>query len=713
MDNIIITKAFIPSLPGDFSGGCIQLNTKEFADQLTARLSASYGYNTQTTFQDFETYQGGDLDFVGIDDGTRELPEEIKKVPDSQKIIEGGQFGGGFTAEEIEKFGESFKNVWTPTMKKAPVNQSYSFSLGNQADVARRPLGYIASLTYKNSYSFHEEERFYYINGPQGLEARHHYQDFKVSELSVLWGGVLNTTFKLSPQHKIGLKSTYTRTAENEVRSYGMYPNRDHNLDEIATRLRWVERSLLSTELSGDHQLLALLSKLSWRTTYSLATRKEPDTRETLYESDIGRNSYRLADESNSGSRFFSNLTDNNYDLALNWEIPFKQWSSLPSKLKMGANLVYKDRQMDSRRFRFKPQDFNQVNIYQAPENIFSPQNIHEGGFMLEEDTRSTDNYEGQHTIGAGYAMVDMPLSSSIRFIAGARLERSHQEVTTFDLFNPDSDPVVGKVQTTDILPSLNLTYKLNPQMNLRAGLSQTVSRPSFRELSFFEFTDVGGHAVVGNPELRRARILNCDLRWEWYPNLGENISLALLYKHFNDPIEQTLLNATELTTSWQNAKNAYNYGLEFEVRKNLDQLSSSLSNFTLTGNVALIRSNVELHPRGLETTKERALQGQSPYVVNLMLEYKQPRIGSELSAMYNVSGPRIAEVGIAGTPDSYEQPFHKLDLSLSQPVWRHIYMKFTAGNILNSEVRFTQGDEDQRFYHKGRSFSFGISYSL
>jgi TonB-dependent receptor len=309
--------------------------------------------------------------------------------------------------------------------------------------------------------------------------------------------------------------------------------------------------------------------------------------------------------------------------------------------------------------------------------------------------------------------MVDIPLSKTIRLVAGARLERSEQEVTTFDLFNPSASPIIGEVRTTDLLPSLNLTCKLRPNSNLRMGLSRTVSRPSFRELSQFEFTDVGGHAVVGNPSLKRARIQNYDLRWEWYPDLGENVSVALLYKYFNNPIEQTLLNATELTTSWQNAKSAYTYGLEIEARKRLDLLSPVLADLTVTGNVSLIRSNVELYPRGLETSKERALQGQSPYVVNLMMEYRRPRSGSEVSAMYNVFGPRIAEVGIAGTPDIYEEPFHKLDLVLAQSIWKGVRLKLSAGNLLDPEVRFTQGDKDQRFYRKGRSFSLGMSYSL
>jgi outer membrane receptor protein involved in Fe transport len=713
LDNVVITKAFIPSLPGDFAGGCIQLTTKEFAEQLTARASVSAGYNSLTTFKNFKTYRGGGLDLLGFDDGTRAMPGIVEEASRDQKIIEGGQFGGGFTASEIEAFGEAFRNVWSPISIKAPADQSLSFSLGNQIRLFDRPLGFSASLTHKNSYSFRDEERFYYINGAEGLEARHHYQDFQVSKLSVLWGGVFNTSYKISPAHKIGIKTTYTRTADDEVRTYAMLPNRDHNLDEICTRLRWVERGLLSSELSGEHQIGLFGSRMNWRVTYSLATRDEPDTRETLYESDIGVNDYRLADESNSGSRFFSYLRDHNFDMGFGWKIPFNPVSRLPGKLEFGGNYVFKDREIDSRRFRFKPQDFNTVDIYRDPEEIFSPENIGQDGFMLEEDTRPTDNYWAEQIVGAGYLMVDLPLSTKIRFVGGARLEYSDQEVTTFDLFNPTAEPVIGKVQTTDVLPAVHFNYKLNDDMNLRVGFAQTVSRPSFRELSPFDFTDIGGHAVVGNPELKRASIRNLDVRWEWYTGFAENISIALFYKRFTNPIEKTLLNATELTSSWQNAMSAENYLGEFEIRQSLSHLASSLSNFTLTGNFSLVRSRVELRLGGMETTKKRPLQGQSPYVLNVMIEYDHPGLGTKLSVMYNVFGRRIVEVGIAGTPDIYEEPFHKVDVVLTQPLLGKMSMKFSGRNLLDPEVEFTQGGWIQRHFKRGRSFSLNMAYSF
>jgi TonB-dependent receptor len=450
-------------------------------------------------------------------------------------------------------------------------------------------------------------------------------------------------------------------------------------------------------------------SKINWKANYSLAKRDEPDRRDILYESEVGANNYRLADESNSGSRFFSYLNDHVLDFGMDFEVPFRQWFSLPSKFKMGGNFTYKKRNIDSRRFRFKPEDFHVVDIYQEPEEIFVPENIGEGGFQLEEDTRPTDNYKAKQLISAGYAMVDMPLWLRLRFIGGVRIENSDQRVTTFELFNPDAEPVIGEISTIDLLPSLNFSYKLTTDMNLRLGASQTVSRPSFRELSKFEFTDIGGHAVYGNPDLKRTLIQNYDFRWEWYPGAAEYISVAAFYKRFNNPIEKTLEDRTEPVSTWENAESAYNYGAELELRKNLGFLTPLLWVFNIVGNFTVIESKVELE----DDEAGRALQGQSPYVVNMALEYKNEKFGTEISTTYNVFGPRITAVGIATTPDIYEEPFHRMDLILIQNLNSHFEVKLKATNLLDPEVRYTQGDEIQRHYKKGRSYSVGFSYSM
>lgn len=410
---------------------------------------------------------------------------------------------------------------------------------------------------------------------------------------------------------------------------------------------------------------------------------------------------------------FFSVLNDNNFDADISLNIPLEQWFSRQGKLKIGGNFIFKKREIDSRRFRFKPKTAHGINIYQDIENILIPENIKPTGFQLEEDTRSTDNYKAEQMLDSGYAMIDIPIISKLRLVTGARVEFSDQKVTTFDLFNPSDEPIIGQVKETDIMPAVNLTYSFTENMNIRAAASQTISRPSFRELSKFEFTDIGGRAVIGNPDLKRALIQNYDLRWEWYTGITEYLTFAVFYKHFKDPIEKTIkITSAELTSSWQNAKSAYNYRAELELRESLKFIAPSLYRLILTGNLALIKSKVTLYPGGYETSKERALQGQSPYVVNLMGTYILPKLETDLSVLYNVFGRRISEVGVAGTPDIYEEPYNRVDVVASQPLTSKVSIKLSIKNILDPEIKFTQGDKVQQLFKEGRTFSIEASYS-
>jgi len=715
-DDVVVVKTALPNLPGEFTGGAIQLTTKDFPEQGRGRLAISGSGNLTSSLQERLTYRGGSIDFLGFDDGSRALPRIVRDASRSGLLVERGLFGGGFTERELEQLGEAFDNVWSPKTTLAPPNSGFSFSYGSQSRLGAMPLGYIAALSYKNDYSVREQEStYYYITSGDRLIPRHEIDTVRTSEYNVLWGGIINASVKPDPRSKLGLRTTFTQSSEDEVALYYILPNFDHNLDEKGWRLRWVERSLISSTLSGEHVLGSVGSRLDWRTSYSFAHRYEPDTREILYESDIDENRWLLADESNSGSRFFSTLADKTADGGVDYAIPFSQWGGEPAKLSFGAAGTYKDRTIDSRRFRFKPQDYNNLDLSQDPELLFSPENIRPDGFQLEEDTRPTDNYSGTQALGAGYAMVDMPLLTNLRLAGGLRAEHSHQQVSTFDLFNPSAPPVVGKVSSTDLLPSANLTWSVSPQVNLRAAFARSVSRPSFRELSPFDFTDIGGYATVGNPDLKRATITNYDVRAEWYFGATENVTAAAFYKHFQNPIEEGLENATEITRTWRNAISAYSWRLEIEGRLDFGRVWRPLIGLALGGNLAVIESRVKLDTAksSPETNRERPLQGQSPYVVNVGLEYSSVKAGVTTSLMFNVAGRRITAAGKYGTPDYHEEPFPKLDFTLSKKFFTRLQATAGAGNILGSKVRHTQGGLPQMVYRPGRNVSLGMTYTL
>ena len=443
--------------------------------------------------------------------------------------------------------------------------------------------------------------------------------------------------------------------------------------------------------LDSSEEALKAVPALNWRLTYSRAMRDEPDTREMLYEERDGVFYFR--DTSQSGSRLFFDLTDDEISGRLDLSVPL----SAEGLIKIGGLHRNRDRTFDARRFRFEPADnVDQFVDFSAPaEELFKAEHIARRVFELRESTRATDNYLASHTVWASYAMVDIPLMKELRLTTGARLEVSDQNFTTFDPLTAEAEPIEANLDTTDVLPSLNLTYRATERMNLRLAASRTLTRPDLREMAPFEFTDfIGGRTIFGNPNLERTQIDNYDLRWELFPQLGGVIAISGFYKKFRKPIEQIVQPAAEVRITYENAKVARNFCMELELRQNLSLIHSHLEHFSVNTNLALVSSEVELPDVGIQTSAQRALQGQSPYVVNATLEYDNPDLQVTGALAYHVFGRRIDEVGNHSIPDVYEQPRSQLDVTLGRRIGSFLSLSFSAKNLLDPDVAFLQGDE-------------------
>ena len=717
-------KTFSPDQPGGFAGGSVQVFTKDFPEDLTMSLSMSTGFNTQATGEEGLTYPGGDFDFLGFDDGSRELPNIIRDEAADVPIRERGRFtSAGFTPQEIQTFGQSFENVWTPERQALPVNQGYKFSLGNSNTLFGKDFGYLGVISYGNRHSYGTQVRNAFRIGLNETLSPVTTYNVERSGNEVDWGTVLNTSLRFSPQHRVSLRSFFTHTAEDETRTWEGF-NADRNTDMRSTRLRYVERQLFSGQFAGMHDFnfgepepelevpAAPGLSMEWRLTYSRASRAEPDTRENIYE-DRGDGTYIFRDVTQSGSRFFFDLEDDEYNARADWKVRI----GTEGLFKFGGLLRDRARTFDVRRFRFLPSDRVDatVNLSAQPEILFQSRNIAPRVFELRESTRSTDNYLADHNIYSGYMMLDLPLSAKWRVMSGVRLESSDQTVTTYDPFAASRREIEANLQTLDWLPGLNVTYRLTERMNLRFAASRTITRPDFRELAPFEFTDfVGGRTILGNPELERTQIDNFDFRWEVFPEIGGILAVSAFYKRFQKPIEQIVQPQAEVRITYENAEGAHNYGLELEVRQNLGVLTAALRNFSVNTNAALISSEVVLpEDVGIQTSSERPLQGQCPYIVNLSVGYEDPNWGVSSAVAYNIFGRRLSEVGNHGVPDVYEQPRGQLDVSFSRTVANHFKFSVSAKNLLDPDIYYKIGEATYLEYKLGRSFSFGISYDL
>ncbi|MXV83702.1 TonB-dependent receptor [Candidatus Poribacteria bacterium] len=720
-------KTFSPDQPGGFAGGSVQVFTKDFPEELTMSLSMSSSFNTQATGEDGLTYPGGSLDFLGFDDGSRALPNIVRDQAADLPIRERGRFTPlGFTPAEIQEFGQSFANVWSPERRQVPVNQGYKFSLGNSNKIfGNKEFGYLGVISYGNSHSYGTQVRNAFRLGLNETLSPVTSYDVERSGKEVDWGSVLNTSLRFSPEHLLSIKTLFTHTAEDETRTWEGF-NADRNTDMRSTRLRYVERQLFSGQVAGMHDFNfgepALQAtdedpkppdvSMEWRLTYSRASRDEPDTRENIYE-DRGDGTFTFRDVTHSGSRFFFDLEDDEYNARVDWKIPL----GAEGLFKFGGLLRDRSRTFDVRRFRFLPADQVDaiVNLSEPPETLFQIQNIAPRVFELRESTRATDNYLADQNIYASYLMLDLPITTKWQVMTGVRLESSDQTVTTYDPFAASRKEIEANLETLDWLPGLNVTYRLTERMNLRLAASRTITRPDFRELAPFEFTDfVGGRTILGNPDLERTQINNFDFRWETFPQIGGILAVSAFYKRFQKPIEQIVQPQAEVRITYENAEGANNYGLELEARQNLGVLTEALRKFSINTNAALISSQVVLpEDVGIQTSSERPLQGQCPYIVNVSVGFEDPNWGISSAIAYNIFGRRLSEVGNHGVPDVYEQPRGQLDVSFSRTVANYFKFSISAKNLLDPYVHYKIGDATYLEYKLGRAFSFGISYNL
>ena len=709
IETLLTSKTATPDKPADFSGGLIEINTVEFPAKFMLSVSGSSSYDTQTHFKDFITYAGGDLDWLGIDDGTRQLPGLIS----SQKVSR-----GNLHQSQLQTIGLAFKNDWRTTTTSAPMKGSLKISLGNSVHMGDNLLGYIASFNYSNSDKTTKlVKNNYTFEGPRYLYNGYNYAN------SVNWSGMFNTSFKLGSNHKFSLKNIYNQNADNETTIYEgpYYYNPDYRK---VTALRFISRSLYSSQLIGQHHFSVLQGLgVDWNVNYGLSERNEPDARRYVYTRDLmepDAQMYFLLDQSVS-TRFFGDLQDDTRGANINLTIkPFKN-PSLPN-FKLGYLYDNKDRVFKARTFGFRNLPggnfMAEDQLMNAPvEQIFAPENFNDKFIEVVEITKCSDSYSSDQWINAGYLMTNFDVAKSLKFVAGVRYEESEQNLHSFSITN---EPTKVQHHYRDWLPSINATYAPSEKINLRAAYSKTLARPEFRELAPFSYFDfLANELVQGNINLKRSRITNLDLRLEYYPKTGELLAISGFHKKFVDPIEQILIAASgfEPIRSYENADQAMNYGVELEIRKKLDFVSPRLANFSFVSNVSLIQSEIDLKGNNLFQEDKRPLQGQADYVSNVGLYYENFTGSSSASVIYNRVGERISRVGFANLGDIIELPRNQIDVSVSQKLSDHLHVKFTAKDLLNQDHKFIQrtleGDKPAEVLITGRILVLGFSYEL
>jgi outer membrane receptor protein involved in Fe transport len=484
------------------------------------------------------------------------------------------------------------------------------------------------------------------------------------------------------------------------------------------TRTEWVERDMLVGQLKGTHRLGGTKEKplsLDWRAGRSQAQRNSPDMKEYTYRKIGPQDPFRIDPEVSGNLRTYNELQDQSDEWGLDLTVPFEVQKVGSIQWKLGFSDIRRVRDADTFRLQFI-KDYlagEEPDLTRSPDEIFADQTK----WRLVNQTQSADSYRGQSSIQAFATSALWQPSSAWEGSVGYRLEEATNDVATFFYFNPDDIQSRGTNTARNLLPSYSLVWKPNDSIRARLAYGESVARPDFRELSTVRYIDnETGFEAKGNTELLPTVIRHVDHRWEYYFKEDEYLSVGVFYKQFDNPIEDVFQPAAgSLIKVPQNALRAENRGAEIESRFSLRRLNRELRRWSLVANYSWIQSEVELDPRRVAnlTTRNRPLQGQSPYVVNIQLQYDRPAQGTQAALLYNVLGPRITEVGTDQRPDIYEQPFHQVDFVLNQKLSTNWQWQFRARNLLDPEVRATQGTEVVRATLRGRFYSMGATWTF
>ena len=725
LDNMVIVKSPAPEYPADFTGGFILIDTKDMPSENGFNLSIGGAINDQTHFKDFLKAKGGNMDWLGFGTGFRTLDAGMKGALNTYP-----NYANGNTAR-IDILNNGLNNDWTlKTIKPVgdlKVNLSYNHKWETESG---RTYGMLAAVNYSNTYKT-------YLDMENSLYGPYDTSNDKTVFLrkatdnqysnDVRLGAMLNLTFQpRDSRHRYEIKNIFNQIAKDrysERTGFNAQPDNINNMEYY-----YSSRTTYNTQFTGKHTFDA--NKLDWSIGYAYANRNLPDRRliERTDRTDETMSIYRI-------SREFTKLDEHIASASVNYRHDF-QFGNIEPTLKTGLYGEYRTRTYNTRQFQYGWDPDNALPDRfefdtDVVNNVLIDSNYGTDKLYMQEEVNYMNNYEGKNTQISGYAGINIPIGA-FSLYAGVRYEHNRQELIMNTRQYEESKRSTF-YDYNDLFPSLNATYKLNEKQQFRLAYGKSVNRPEFRELSTSVYYDFDlGSDVMGNSGLKAAYIQNVDLRYEWYPDNGEQISVALFYKHFKNPIEwtYTMSGGTDPIYSYINAKGADNYGIEVDIRKNLDFIG--MKNFSLSFNGALIKSKVQF-AAGTNNI-DRPMQGQSPYLINTGLFYNNTEKGWNAAILYNRIGKRIIGVGnrygsssegdARNIPNSYEMPRNSIDLSASKKfgnleikaairdlLAERYYFKQFEDVVVNGQARTIE--EITRSYKPGRSYNLTIGYSF
>ncbi|MGB0186146.1 MAG: TonB-dependent receptor domain-containing protein [Flavobacteriaceae bacterium] len=735
LDNIIVVKSAAAEYPADFTGGVIDVVTKDFPTKANYSVSVGAGYNPNMHLRDdFLSYTGSKTDFLGYDDGMRNLP-----VNRNQSIP------GTFENSSIlTNMTDVFNKELSAKQTNSGANFDFGFTAGNQYDVGENKLGYQFSLSYKNQTQFYDDR----VDGTYIKDEN----NTSITELlgtrrsngiegksNILFSTLAGIVYKRE-QAKYKLNFLHIQNGESTAGLYNQeiaQAGGGSGFEPIKKdALLFTERSITNLLLGGQHSFADGDWKLDWKLSPTLSRVYDKDHRITpLQQSDNGE--YFISPSAASFPiRIWRNLEEVNVvgKLDVTRKYSFKE---RPAKLKFGVSQTIKQRDFFIDDYTFtksgtlQVQNGNSDNLL-SEGNIWTPETDQGTHLVFGDLFEKSNAFDAIQNVSAAYVSNEFGVTEKLKAVVGLRTELftsiyTGQNQAGTEIFKDET--IIDKL---DFFPSANLIYGLNDNTNLRLSYSRTTARPSFKEASKSQIFDpITNRLFIGNIDLDPSYINNFDVRAEFFGENSEMIALSGFYKDFTDPIELTFYESAPDQLTPRNLGNASVVGVEFEFRKSLGFIANSLENLKFNINASYIESSLTMFEDeytrrvnaardGESVDKKRELQGQSPYLINTGLNYTDAEMGLQTGLFFNVQGKTLEVVGTGIVPDVYTVPFNSLNFTLNKKFGaeKKSSVDIKISNILDSKrksVYESYNATDQIFtqLNPGTEFSIGYSYSF
>ncbi len=708
VDNVTVAKTFTPDLPGEFTGGLIEVNTLSVPDEKFVNVNVGVGMNTISTGKDFLSNKRFKSDWL------------FGEINNRKWFVGRSEEGGKASVQEAAR-----KNTFGMRKFTAMPIQSYSLTLGAPIELGYgHKLGVVAALTYRNEQTTEEYKEMNTIikdslNGPSN----------RYKWVTAI-GAVANIGWK-SLNHKITWRNMFNNRFQhtNQERYIHTYTTKMNTYEQYSVPLR---SRLWQTQLEGEHRLFKENLIATWNASFNQVERTNPDDRYALgnvqgevedgfvdWTASINNNRFAIED----GHLMYSDLKEKKKNIGLNLEHPFVVRGNKQT-VKAGYMGTFRTSDYEQQYLHAMPPDVrdqaswseeaqkawdeldasnpNLSDLYD-PKN-FTSQAIHYVPSGLS-GSFAADFYEGKQHIHAAYLMGEFTFLRKLHLTAGVRMENAETKVfTTF--YDPDLSKTLDSLVTvkkTDWLPAVTMVYNVTDQINARLAYSRTIARPDFRELTPCDYYNVDDRLeVTSRGGLKQSHADNFDFRLEWYPQAGEVVSVSAFYKNFKDPIEMVTRQTMDLKYVLHpfNIDDATVKGIEMNLRKSLAFIApgSFLKDVYISGNATFLKGKVTYNLERLKnelfggdgevTTQDRRrpLQGLSPYMVNAGLVYQGKTFGAALN--YGRNGRKLLFAGESERYDQYEASRDVLDLQISARFLKEkLEVKFNAGDLLNQDV--------------------------